>query len=118
MQLSDIFLGLREEALAELLRGISIGKLKSYQLYERFKARAHVLKLNSDALRKIGPELWARLSEHDNELAQDLAQAILVSHLDMIQAVLNLLGIPHEEGFFAKDIDPAAYLSEGWQEKV
>ena len=118
MQLSDIFLGLGEEALAELLRGISIGKLKTYQLYERLKVRTHVSKLNSETLRKIAPRLWTRLAEHDDVLAQDLAQAILVSHLDLIQAVLNLLGIPHEEGFFAKDIDPSAYLTEGWQEKV
>lgn len=118
MQLSDIFLGLGEEALAQLLRGISLGKLKTYQLYERLKTRSHVPKLNSEALRKLAPRLWVRLSEHDEDLAQDLAQSILVSHLDMIKAVLDFLGIPHEEGFFAKDIDPATYLTEGWKERA
>lgn len=118
MQLSDIFLGLGEESLTPLLRGISIGKLKTYQLYERLKARAHVSKLNSETLRKIAPRLWTRLSERDEELAQDLAQAILVSHLEMIQAVLDFVGIPHEEGFFAKDTDPSTYLTEGWKQRV
>ena len=37
MQLSGVFLQLGEERLPQLLRGISIGKLKTYQLYERFK---------------------------------------------------------------------------------
>ena len=41
-----------------------------------------------------------------------LAQAILISHLDMIRAVLDHLGIPHEDGFFAKDAE-IAEVSEG-----
>jgi hypothetical protein len=118
MQLSDIFLGLGEESLTQLLKGISIGKLKTYQLYERLKTRTHVSKLNSETLRKSTPRLWNRLTEHDDELAQDLAQAILVSHLDMIQAVLDFVGIPHEDGFFAKDTDPSKYLNEGWKQRV
>lgn len=118
MQLSDIFLGLGEESLAQLLKGISIGKLKTYQLYERLKTRTHVSKLNSETLRKSAPRLWNRLTEHDDDLAQDLAQAILVSHLDMIQAVLDFVGIPHEDGFFAKDTDPSKYLNEGWKQRV
>ena len=118
MQLSDIVLGLGEESLTQLLKSISIGKLKTYQLYERLKARTHVSKLNSETLRKIAPRLWTRLSEHDDDLAQDLAQAILVSHLDMIQAVLDFIGIPHQDGFFAKDTDPAVYLTEGWKQRV
>ena len=36
---------------------------------------------------------------------KDLAQAILVSHLEMITAVLDSVGVPHENGFFAKDVD-------------
>jgi hypothetical protein len=44
--------------------------------------------------------------------------AVLVSHLDMIVAVLNFLGIPHEDGFFAKDLDAKPHLTEGWQERV
>jgi len=118
MQVSDIFIGLGAPAVAELLRGISLGKLKTYQLYERLKTRLHVNKLNSETLRKIAPRVWERLNEHDDEFATELSQAILISHMDMIVAVLDFLGIPHEEGFFAKDIDGAKYLTDGWQQRT
>ena len=52
------------------------------------------------------------------EFAQDLSQAVLVCHLDMIVAVLNFLGIPHEEGFFAKDADVAGFLKAGWEQEA
>ena len=118
MQLSDIFLGLGQDVLAQLLKSISIGKLKTFQLYERLKTRLHATKLNGELLRKVAPRLWTRLEEHDEELATDLGQAILVSHLDMIQDVLNHLGIPHEEGFFAKDAKIDEHLKEGWQQGI
>ena len=118
MALSDVFLGMGEPDVAQLLRGISIGKLKTYQLYDTVKTRLHVAKLNSEHLRKAEPRVWARLAEHDEEFASDLAQAILISHMDMVKEVLNELGIPNEEGFFAKDIDGAKYLTEGWQQRV
>ncbi len=118
MQVSDIFLGLGEDAFRELLRSISIGKLKTYQLYELVKARLHVQKLNTEALRKVAPRSWERLSEHDDEFASELAQAVLVSHLDMIVAILGFLEIPNEEGFFAKDMDASKYLTDGWQDRV
>jgi hypothetical protein len=118
MQLTDIFLNLGEDQFSKLVRSISIGKLKTYQLYERFKLRTHVPKLNTENLRKATPKLWARLQERSEEYATDLSQAVLVSHLDMIIAVLNFLGIPHEEGFFAKDVDAAPYLTEGWRERT
>ena len=118
MQLPEIFLGLGEDSFTQLLRSVSIGKLKTYQLYDRIKARFHVAKLNSENIRKAAPRLWARLGEKDEELASDLSQAILVCHLEMIKAVLNFLEIPNEEGFFAKDIDGAKYLTEGWQQKT
>ncbi len=54
---------------------------------------------------KAAPRFWARLVEKDEDFATDLSQAILVSHLDMIKAVLDELGIPNQEGFFDKDID-------------
>jgi hypothetical protein len=38
--------------------------------------------------------------------------------MDMIAAVLNFLGVPNEEGFFAKDIDAKQYLTEGWQTRT
>jgi hypothetical protein len=118
MQLSDIFVGLGQDNVAQLLRSISIGKLKTFQLYERLKARLHASKVNSELLRKSAPRVWARLQEKDEELATDLGQSILVSHLDLIQATLNFLGIPHEDGFFAKDADVRSYLKEGWQQNV
>jgi hypothetical protein len=118
MQVAEIFLGLGQDSFAQLLRSISIGKLKTYQLYDRVKTRFHLAKLNSENVRKAAPRLWARLGEHDEEFASDLSQAILVSHLDMIKAVLNHLGIPNEEGFFAKDIDGTKYLADGWQQKT
>jgi len=36
----------------------------------------------------------------------------------MIRAVLDHQGIPHEDGFFAKDLDATPHLTEGWRERV
>jgi hypothetical protein len=118
MQLCDIFLRMGQDNLEQLLRHVSIGRLKTYQLFDRVKTRIYVHKLNSETLRKAAPRIWARMEERDDEFASDIAQAILVSHLDMIRAVLDHLGIPHEEGFFAKDADIASYLKDGWQQQV
>ncbi|MCU1261691.1 MAG: hypothetical protein JWO80_4576 [Bryobacterales bacterium] len=118
MQLSDVFLNLGEDRFSQLLRGISIGKLRTYQLFERLKFRLHLSKLNTENLRKAAPRLWERLGARDEEFATDLSQAVLVSHLDLIVAVLNFLGIPHEDGFFVKDLDAAPYLTEGWEARV
>ena len=118
MALTDVFLTLGEDGFGQIIRGVSMGKLKTYQLYDRIKTRTHLAKLNAESLQKATPRLWARLSEKDEEYAQDLSQAVLVSHLDMIVAVLNFLGIPHEDGFFAKDLDAKPHLTEGWQERV
>lgn len=115
MQVSQIFLGLGEETFAQLLRSISIGKLKTFQLYERIKTRLHLQKLNSEALRKAAPRSFARLSEPESEeFATEISQAILISHLDMIKDVLDHLGIPHEDGFFAKELDASKYLVDQW----
>ena len=118
MALTDVFVSLGEDGFSQLLRGVSMGKLKTYQLYDRFKTRTHLVKLNSENLQKASPRLWARLAEKDEEYAQDLSQAVLVSHLDMIVAVLNFLGIPHEDGFFAKDLDAKPFLTEGWDTRA
>jgi hypothetical protein len=118
MPLTDVFLSIGEDGFGRVIHSISIGKLKTYQLYDRFKTRTHLSKLNAENLQKATPRLWARLSEKDEDYAQDLSQAVLVSHLDMIVAVLNFLGIPHEDGFFAKDLDAKPHLTEGWQERV
>ena len=118
MQLAAIFIGLGEDTFGLLLRSISIGKLKTYQLYDRMKTRMHVPKLNSEHIRKAQPRMWARLAENDEDFASDLSQAILISYLDMIKAVLDDLGIPNQEGFFDKNTDGAKYFSEGWQQKT
>ncbi len=36
----------------------------------------------------------------------------------MIAAVLDFLGVPHENGFFAKDMDPKPHFTEGWEGRV
>ena len=118
MQLSEVYLDLGVDGFAQLIRGISIGRLKTYQIYEGFKVRAHLHKVNTESLRKAAPRFWARLEERDEDFAKDLAQAVLVSHLDMITGVLDFLGVPHENGFFAKDMDPKPYFTDGWEERV
>src|SRR5579885_3433180 len=95
MQLCDIFLHLGEENFEQALRSVSMG-----------------------TLRKAAPRVWTRLAERDDDVATDLSQAILVSHLDMIKAVLDHLGVPHEDGFFAKETDVSAHLKDGWQAEV
>jgi hypothetical protein len=114
MQLCEVYQKLGEDGFAQLLRGISMGKLRTYRLFDTLKTRAHLVKLNTEHLRHAGPRLWARINEGDEEFAKDLAQAVLVSHLDMIAAVLDSLGIPNENGFFEKDLDASHYLTEGW----
>src|SRR5580704_13960897 len=118
MHISDVYGGLGQEAFAQLIRGISIGKLRTYQIYEGFKVRAHLHKLNTEILRKSTPRFWARIAEGDEDFGKDLAQAILLSHLDLITGVLDFLGVVHENGFFAKDIDPKPHFTEGWEERV
>jgi hypothetical protein len=118
MQLCDVFLRAGEGNFQALLKTVSMGKLRTYQLFERVKAWAHLGKLNSENLRKAAPRLWSRISAGEDEVASDVAQAVLVSNLDMITVVLNFLEIPHEEGFFAKGADVSKYLTEGWQQRV
>jgi len=118
MQISDVYLELGQESFGQLIRGISIGKLRTYQIYEGFKVRAHLHKVNTEVLRKSIPKFWERITGGDEEFAKDIAQCVLVSHLDMITAVLDFLGVPHENGFFAKDMDPKPYFTEGWEARV
>jgi hypothetical protein len=118
MQMCGVYKALGPEVFHHLVRGISIGKLKTYQVYERFKTRARLVKLNSEALRKAEPKFWARIEAGEEDFATDLSQVFLLSHLAMIVDVLNFLGIPNEEGFFDKDLKPESYLQEGWQKSV
>ena len=118
MQMCGVFQALGADIFRHLVRGISIGKLKTYKVYERFKVRAHLIKLNSESLRKAEPKFWSRIEAGDEEFATDLSQVFLLSHLDMIVDVLNFLGIPNEQGFFDKDLNPSQYLTDGWQKRV
>lgn len=118
MQISDVYLDMGQEAFGQLIRGISIGKLRTYQIYEGFKVRARLHKVNTEALRKSVPKFWERIAAKEEDFGKDLAQAVLVSHLDMIVAILDFLGVPHENGFFAKDLDAKGYFTEGWETRV
>ena len=118
MQISDVYLGLGHNGFAQLVRSISIGKLRTYQIYEGFKVRAHLHKVNTESLRKSVSKFWERINARDEEFGRDFAQAILVSHLDLIGAVLDHLGVPHDNGFFAKDMDAKPYFTEGWEDRT
>ena len=118
MQLCGVFQALGPDVFRQLVRGISIGKLKTYQIYERFKVRAHMTKLNSESLRKIESKFWARIEAGEEDFATDLAQVFLLSHLAMIADILNFLKVPHQDGFFDKDLKAEEYLTEGWQERI
>lgn len=118
MPLCDVFLALGEDNLAQLLRHVSLGKLRTYQLFDRMKTRLHLAKLNQENLRKIAPKVWARIANQEEDLAVELSQAVLVSHLDMIVSVLDHLGVPHSDGFFDKDAKVAEHLTGNWQQKA
>jgi hypothetical protein len=118
MQMCGVFQALGPDIFRQLVRGISIGKLKTYQVYERFKLRARLVKLNSESLRKAEPKFWARIEAGEEEFATDLSQVFLLPHLEMIIDILNFLGIPNQQGFFDKDLNPATHLTEGWQQRV
>ncbi len=118
MQLSELYLALGQDTFSDLLKRVSIGRLRTYQIYEHIKLRTRLTKLNSEALRKSATRLWDRLQEKDEDLAADLSQAILVSHLEMIIATLDFLGVPHQDGFFAKDADVKGHLSGEWQQRA
>jgi hypothetical protein len=118
MVLSEVYSALAPEEFSKLLKAVSLGTVKTYNLFERLKIRFRVTKLNSETMRTIGPKLQARLKEGDEDLATELGQAILICHMPMIIDVLNHVGLPHEEGFFSKDVDPKQHLKDGWQQNA
>src|ERR1700676_2599730 len=74
MQLSDIFLRMGPENFEQLLRSVSLGRLKTFQLFEPFKTRLHLHKLNTETLRQSAPRQWTRLEEEGRaDLATDLS---------------------------------------------
>ena len=119
MELSAVFVGLGRPALDELVRRISLGTLKSFQAYDTFKVRTRLNKLNTENLRKAAPRLWERLEQGDQELAKDLASAILLSNATFVAEALDFLKIPHDgNGFFQKDASIGESLTDGWQKRV
>ena len=118
MLLHDLYGHLGEDNLRELLRHVSLGKLKTFQMFDRLKTRCHLSKLNSETLRNAAPKLLGRMADGDAVLATELAQCILIGHMDLIVAVLNKLGVAHNEGFFDKDSDIAAKLVGNWQQEA
>ena len=118
MLLSEVFLKLGEDNFGAFVRGVSMGKLRTYQMYKSFQVSARLGKLNTETLRKAVPRFWTRLSEGDEDFARELAQVILLSHFDLIGAVLEFLEIPNTNGFFAKDLDASKCLTPGWQQRV
>lgn len=119
MQLCDIYQGLGDQAFRDLLKAISLGKLRTYQLFERLKVRLRLNKLNTESVAKSAPRQWERIvTERDDAFAMELAQAILVCHMDLIIHVLDHLQIPHQEGFFEKDADVSQFLTDGWQQRA
>lgn len=119
MELADIYAGLGLPVFRDLLKQISLGKLKTFQMFERIKVRLHLTKLNAEVLQKSAPRQFDRITkDREVELATELAQAVLVCHMGMIVDVLNLLGVPHQDGFFEKDANLAGHLSGDWQQKA
>ena len=119
MLLCDVYQGLGDQAFRDLLKAISLGKLKTYQLFERLKVRLRLNKLNTESLAKSAPRQFERIViERDAAFAMELAQAVLVCHMDLIIDVLDNLGIPHQEGFFEKDADVSEFLADGWQQRA
>jgi hypothetical protein len=117
MTLCDVYIALGEEKFRELLKCVSMSRLRTYQIFDHIKTRTRLVKLNSENLRKAAPRLWERLAAQDDALAGDLAQAILVSQLDLIVAALDFLGVPHQDGFFSKETKISGYLTGDWAER-
>jgi len=96
-----------------------MGALRTYRIFEQVRLRTRLAKLNTEHLRKAAPRLWERLQAGDEDLAQDLAQAVLVSNMTFVVETLDFLGVPHDgSGFFQKDSRTGDYLTEGWQQRV
>ena len=119
MELTDVYRALGPQRFEELAKSISMGSLKTYQAFERFKIYARLHKLNRERLRKAAPQLWQRLEAGEQELAREFSQAVLISNLAMVAEVLDTLEIQHDgNGFFEKDTTAAGQLKDGWQQRV
>ncbi len=119
VDLSEVFVSLGRPALDDLVRRISLGALRTYQMFDSFKIRTRLGKLNAEHLRKAAPHLWERLEQKDEDLARELAHAVLVSQIAFVVEVLDFLGVSHDgSGFLTKDAALEKQLTEGWQQRV
>jgi hypothetical protein len=118
MHISDLYLSLGQDGLRQLLKSISMGSLRSYNLFERTRIRCHLKKLSSENLRASAPELYRRIEGGEEDLARELGQSILISNLGMIIEALDHLKLPHTDGFFPEDTKVAELLPADWQQKL
>jgi hypothetical protein len=119
MELSAVFKSLGEPGFGELIKGVSIGSLRTFQVYDSFKIHARLNKVNRESLRKATPRLWERLQASDEELARELAHAVLICRMPMVVEVLDFLEVVHDgNGFFDKDKSSDEKLEAGWQQRV
>ncbi len=119
MKLTDAYRALGQSRFDALVGAVSMGALKTFSVYENFKVRSRLGKLNRQRLRRAAPKLWERITGGDGDLARDFAQAVLVSNIDFVVSVLDFLEIPHDaNGFFDKDANPGEKLKNGWRQKV
>jgi hypothetical protein len=119
MQLSEIYAGLGRDRFDAVLATVSMGSLKTFKVYDAFKIRTHLSKLNRERLRNAAPKLWARIEQGDEDLAKEIAQGALISHMNFIVEALDFLEIPHDgHGFFDKDAEASEKLVDGWQARL
>ena len=59
MHISDVFLALGEERFGDLLRHVSMGRLRTYQLFDQIKARLRLVRIWPPTSRRPS---WSRLS--------------------------------------------------------
>ena len=112
-------MGLGRERFDAVLAAVSMGSLKTFKVYDTFKIRTHLTKLNRERLRNSAPKLWARIEQGDEDLAKEIAQGALISHMDFIVEALDFLEIPHDgHGFFDKDAEASEKLVDGWQARL
>ena len=119
MDLPEVYRALNRERFEELIKTVSMGSLKTYQVFESFKIHARLHKLNRERLRKAAPQLWQRIETGDQDLAREFSQGVLVSNLPMVAEILDALEIPHDgNGFFEKNTGAAEQLKDGWQQRI
>lgn len=119
MDFPEVYERLGMERSDRLVRSVSIGALKTFNVYEAIKIRSQLHTLNRQKLRAASHNLWRRIVRGDADLARDLTQAVLVSNIAFVAAVLDHLGIEHDgNGFFAKEGDYTEQLGAGWERAV